>query len=288
MNKVLITGANGFIAKKIAQRLKGEGLFVIGTSRNPSALPDYDEVVRGVLGEPLESLFRDHKIDAVVHCAYDKDEMDNISNAAGTLIWAEQAKENEVGLQIFLSSITADADSLSPYGRKKYEVEKWFTSHDQVVFRLGLVIGSGGMFGRIISTVKKSPAIPLIDRGETLMYPTDVDMLAEIVLDTVKGKNSIEKGRMWRLNQETPVPFIDMLSEIRKQFDLFCVFFSVPYFVVSLLLGLIEKLSFLKLGINANNIKWSRQEKDRKYESDLSALGHEDLSIEAMIKKLTD
>ena len=281
----MITGANGFIAKKIARILKEEGLFVIGTSRNPSFVPDYDEVVSGILSEPLKDIFGNNKIDAVVHCAYDKDEMDNVNNAEGTLIWAEQAEKSEVELQIFLSSISADNDALSPYGRKKYEVEKWFTAHNQVVFRLGLVIGNGGLFGRIISTVKKSPVIPLIDRGETLMYPSDVDTISKIVRDTILNKNEVKRGRVWCLQQENPVLFVDILREIRKQYDLTRLFVPVPYFAISTLLTLIEKLKFLKLGINAENLKWSRQVQDKKFKSDLKYLGYPESDIEILIKK---
>ena len=97
MNRVLITGANGFIAKNIAATLKEAGFFVVGTSRNPVSLPGYDEVVTGVLGEPLEGVFSDHIIDAVVHCAYDKNDLDNVRNAEGTLLWAGQAEENNSG-----------------------------------------------------------------------------------------------------------------------------------------------------------------------------------------------
>jgi len=286
LKKVLITGANGFIARKIARVLKEEDCFVIGTSRSPVSLPEYDEVIRGVLGEPLKDVFTKHRVDAVVHCAYDKDDLENVRNAEGTLIWAEQAKKNGAGFQIFMSSISADADSFSPYGQKKYEVEQWFIEHNKIVLRLGLVVGDGGLFGRIVSTVKKSPIIPLIDSGKTLMYLSDVDMVSEIVCDTIMEKSKIEKGRVWYLNQKDPVFFIDILREIRKQYGLFRIFIPVPYFVVSALLSFTDNIKFLKLGINTNNLKWSRQARVREYKSDLDFLGYQELSIEMMIKKL--
>lgn len=286
MKKILITGANGFIAKKIARTLKDSGCFIIGTSRNPVSVPDYDEIFHGVLGEPLRGVFGKHSIDAVVHCAYDKDDLENVKNTEGTLIWAEQAEKNDVVLQIFMSSISADADALAPYGQKKYEVEKWFTVHNQIVFRLGLVVGNGGLFGRIISTMKKSPIIPLIDSGKTLMYISDVDTISEIVRDTVLNKNKIKKGKVWYLQQEKPVFFVDILRGIRKQYNLFRIFVPVPYVVVSILLNLIEKFKFLKTGINTNNLKWARQVQGKKFISDLNFLGYPETPIEMLINKL--
>ncbi len=86
MKKVLITGANGFIAKYIARTLSKADFFVIGTSRKPAQVEHFNEVVSGWLGEPLRDAFENHRIDAVVHCAYDKKDIDNKKNAEGTLI----------------------------------------------------------------------------------------------------------------------------------------------------------------------------------------------------------
>jgi nucleoside-diphosphate-sugar epimerase len=282
----LITGANGFIAKNTARALKEAGCFIIGTSRNPVPVSNYDEIVYGVLGEPLKDVFENHKLDAVIHCAFDKGDTDNISNAEGTYIWAEQAEKSNVALQIFMSSLSADEAAFAPYGQKKFEVEQWFLRHNHVVFRPGLVIGNGGLFGRIITTVKKSPVIPLIDYGKTLTYFTDVDTLSEIIRDTVLGKNKVTGSRIWNLQQEAPVYFGDVLKEIAKHYNMTRLFIPVPHIIISFILRLTEKMTFLKHGINVNNLKGMRQHGQREYKSDLASLGYEELSIEAMIKKL--
>lgn len=285
MKKVLITGARGFISQNISRMLKETGFFVIGISRKPGPIPNYNEVFYGELGEPLRDVYEKHKIDVLIHCAYDKDEIDNIKNAEGTYIWAEQAEKNNVGLQIFMSSISADDEALASYGQKKYEVEKWFIMHNHVVFRLGLVAGKGGLFGRIISTVKKNPVIPLIDGGKTLTYLTDVNTLSEIIRDTILKKNNVERGKVWYLQQEPPVRFVDILKEIKKQYNFFCIFIPIPYYLVSIVLGLAEKLKFLNLGINTNNLKGMRQLGLKKFKSDLNFLGYPETPIEVVIKK---
>lgn len=286
MKKVLITGANGFIAKNTARTLKEAGCFIIGTSRNPGPVSNYDEIVLGVLGEPLNDVFENHKLDAVIHCAFDKGDTDNIINSDGTYIWAEQAEKNNVVLQIFMSSLSADETAFAPYGQKKYEVEQWFLRHNHIVFRPGLVVGNGGLFGRIAMTVKKTLFIPLIDNGKTLTYFTDVDTLSEIIRDTVFNNNKVTRSKTWHLQQESPVFLGDILKEIAKHYNISRLFIPVPHIIISSILRLTEKMSFFKLGINVNNLKGMRQHGQRKYKSDLKVLGYPETSIELLIKKL--
>ncbi|MBI4698626.1 MAG: NAD-dependent epimerase/dehydratase family protein [Nitrospirae bacterium] len=285
MKNVLITGANGFIARSISRLLSESGYFIVGVSRTHKPIPNYNEVFQGVLGEQLKDVYARHKIDVVVHCAYDKHNIDNIMNAEGTRIWAEQAERNNVGLQIFMSSISADKDAAAPYGQKKYETEKWFLAHDHIVLRLGLVIGNGGIFSSIVSSVKEHVIVPLIDGGKTLTYLTDVDVMCEIVRDAVMNNNKIARGKIWYLQQESPVYFVDILREIQSQNNLFRIFIPVPYFLVFTTLNLIEKLKILKLGITTNNLKGLRQTGSRKIESDLKTLGYPEIPLELLIKK---
>ncbi len=286
MNKVLITGSKGFISKNIANILKISGFYVIGTSRSPEPVSNFDKVYRGILGEPLKDIFESHKIDVMIHCAFDKRDKDNSMHEKGTRFWAAQAERNGVGLQIFMSSISAAEDAVSSYGQKKYELEKWFLAHNHIVFRLGLVIGNGGIFQTIISMVKKSPVVPLIDRGRTLTYVSDIDTIIKIVRDSILEKGKIERGKVLHLQQGRPVFFVKILEEIRRQYHLFCVFIPIPYFVISFFMFLAERCKFLSIGINTDNLKGMRQNSQRELKSDLNFLGYSESPVEILIKKL--
>jgi len=287
VKKVLITGANGFIAKHIAKVLKASGCFVIGTSRKPHPMENYDEVFYGILGEPLKGVFENHKVDVVIHCAYDKQDIDNKKNAEGTIIWAEQAEKSGVDLQIFMSSLSADEDAIAPYGQKKFEVEKWFIAHNHVVFRLGLVVGSGGLFGSMISMVKKMPILPLVDMGRNLTYISDVNTVSNIVRDFIINTDRFQMGKVYYLQQNEPIYIKDILKEIRKQSKTFCIFVPVPSFVLSFLIRLSELMDFTDLlGINTNNLKGLRQFNQKRFKSDLVSLGYSDIPIEILIKKV--
>lgn len=285
MKKVLITGANGFVARNICKILKESGYYIIGTSRSPKSVPNYDEIFHGVLGEPLRDIYEKHNIDVIIHCAYDKQDIDSKKNAEGTRIWAEEAEKNHVGLQIFMSSLSAEEDAVSPYGQMKFELEKWFLAHNQVVFRLGLVVGNGGLFQTMISMVKKSPILPLIDKGETLTYVSDIETISKVARDLVINADKVQRGGVLYLQQKSPVLIVDILKEIREQFNCYCVFIPIPYFILSCLLALGEKFKFIKFGINTNNLKGMRYFNQKKFKSDLGSLGYADIPIEMLIKR---
>ena len=282
MKKVLITGANGFIAKNTARVLKDAGISVIGTSSRPAPVPDFDDVLYGILGEPLKEVFEKQKIDVVLHCAYDKNDIENIKNAEGTRIWAEQAEENKVPLQIFMSSLSADEDAAAPYGQKKFETEKWFLEHGHIALRPGLVIGNGGLFRTIVSMVRKSPVIPLIDRGRTVAYVSDIDTVSMIIRDLIQDMETVERGSVLSIQQETPLFFGDILREISRQSCLFRIFLPIPFFMLSIVLNAAEKVKF---AINTNNLKGVRQFNNNEYSSDLESLGYAETPIEVLIKK---
>lgn len=282
MKKVLITGANGFIARNTARLLKEAGFSVIGTSSRSLPVTNFDDVLYGILGEPLKDVFKKHRIEVILHCAYDKNDIDNKKNAEGTLIWAEQAGENGVPLQIFISSLSADEDAAAPYGQKKYETEKWFLEHGHIVLRPGLVIGSGGLFRTIVSMVRKFPVIPLIDSGKTVAYVSEIDTVSMIIRDIVRDMETAERGRVWCIQQETPSFFGDILREISRQCGLFRIFVPIPYFVLSAVLSVGEKFRF---AINTNNLKGMRQFNDKEYRSDLDHLGYPERPVKDLIKK---
>ncbi len=285
MKKVLITGANGFIAKHISKRLKESDIFVIGTSRVNKPLQMYDEVYCGVLGKPLKDVFEKHKIDVIIHCAYDKHDIDNRKNTEGTLIWAEQAEKNNVKLQIFMSSLSAGENAVTSYGKMKYELEKWFITHNHVVFRLGLVIGNGGLFWSMISIVKKIPILPLVDMGRNLTYISDVNTVSKIVQNFIINPDRFQRGKIYYLQQNEPVYIKDILKEIRKHLKIFCIFVPVPSFVLSFLIKLSELVNLTDLSnININNLKGLRQFNKKRFKSDIASLGYPDIAIEKLIK----
>lgn len=285
MKTILITGASGFIAKSLAKVLKENQHKIIGISRNAQVIEDFDQVYYGFLGEPLVNVFQNEKIDAMVHCANFIGNDDYNINLTGTKLWAQQAQENNVQMQIFLSSVSACADAVSSYGKSKYEIEKWFVTNNQIVLRLGLVIGNGGLFGEMISMVKKLPVLPLLDNGKTLTYFTGIATLTNIVKDTIEMGKIDKRGVVWNIQQSTPLKLKTVMVKIKRQLNRCCIFMPIPSKLILPVLIINEKLNLKKLSITSNNIRGLKQN-DKEIKSDLEKLGYPELRFDDLIRDI--
>ncbi|MBE0460730.1 MAG: NAD(P)-dependent oxidoreductase [Candidatus Aminicenantes bacterium] len=284
MKKILISGANGFIAGHLAKRLKRPNFRIIGISRLLREINHYDYVYEGRLMTPLKNIFEREHIDVFIHCANYTGDNDYQVNVDGTKLWAEQAKANGVRLQIFMSSISAKMDSLSSYGRAKYCLENWFVDNDHVVLRLGLVIGNGGLFRRMVSMVKKYPLIPLLDNGKALVYITGIEFLCDVVKDIIMNEELIKKGRIWNLFQPNSVTLKAILDGIKKECKTFCVLFPFPSSMALKLLRIFGRFPF-RLGISSNNIIGLRQNDRLNFDSDFERFGYPESQLGELIKK---
>jgi len=284
MKTILISGANGFIARHLAKKLKRPGFRIIGTSRWLREIENFDSIYEGKLMTPLKDVFEREHVDVFIHCANYTGDNDYKINVDGTKLWAEQAKANGVRLQIFMSSISAKMDSPSSYGRAKYCLENWFINNGHVVLRLGLVIGNGGIFQRVLTMVKKYPLIPLLDKGKALVYITGIEFLCDVVNDIIMGEELIQKRRTWNLFQPNPVTLKAILDGIKTKCKTFCVFLPFPSSLALSLLRISEHVPF-KLGISSNNVIGLRQNDCPDFDSDFERFGYPESQLDELIKK---
>jgi len=196
-NKVLVTGATGFVGGALVRRLALDGLqAVVAPVRSLRAeLPAQVQVVPGLaLSEDTDWRGALQGVTRVVHCAARahvmKDEAsDPLAeyrrvNVAGTLGLARQAAAAGVKRFVFISSIKVNGertdsgaafhadDTPAPedaYGVSKFEAEQGLmmlareTGMEVVIIRPALVYGPGvkGNFASMLHWVKKGLPLPL-------------------------------------------------------------------------------------------------------------------------------
>jgi nucleoside-diphosphate-sugar epimerase len=281
MGTVLLSGASGFIAQNTAQRLKKDGFRTIGVSHSSKSLTHFDAVFPGALTEPLDEVFREG-IDVFIHCALHSGKDDFAINVEGTRLWADQAEKGGVKHQIFLSSVSARADSSSTYARAKHALEQWFLARNHTVVRLGLVLGKGGLFQRMAGLVKKYPLLPILDGGRSRVFVSGIRDVCRALALTVEPEEWI-LGKAWNIFQSETICLRELLDEIKKQLQTPCLFFPFPSDIAFALVRILEKIPFLKLGISSNNIIGMRQDISRGWDSDYSRFGLTDETLENLI-----
>ncbi len=289
MTTALITGARGFIARHLAPVLQEAGVRVVGVSRQAGPLPGCAVVYAAALGDSLAPVFAGERVDAVIHTALDSRSHAYETNVEGTRRWlAEgQAAGQPAGVmtQVLLSSLSADAGARADYGRAKYALEQDFLAAGQIVFRLGVVIGDGGMFARMVESTRRYPFVPLLDGGQQLIYVLGIDFLCRVLRDTVLSGGAGLQGRGWNLQQPTPHPLSEVIAAISAAYGFRRLRLPLPARPMVGLLRLFEKQGLVRLPVTSTNVEGLIQQGRRVIPSDFTRFGYAEESLEELIRK---
>jgi nucleoside-diphosphate-sugar epimerase len=240
--RVLITGANGFIGKALAAECLSAGCRVRGSVRNitraaelpadvePAVVPD-----AGPDANWSESLTG---VNVVVHlagCVHQEDSRSGSEhfriNMAGTEALARAAANAGVQRFVFLSTIKVHGEGGGPYTEShpyrphgdyaisKCEAEKAlraFATHDAMhitILRPPLIYGPGGKanFLRLLDAVSSGTFLPLgsVDNRRSLLY---LGNLVDAILTTLRRPNAA--GRTFMVADAKPVSTPELIREI--------------------------------------------------------------------------
>lgn len=171
MNKpiIAITGATGFIGGLLTIHLKKMGYYTIALVRKKGNSIADEEREYDLQTPPSRELL--NNIDIVIHCAFDKNDSSAGAevNFNAALRLFQLAGQSGVKKIIFFSSIAAQPGILSAYGKNKLAIESLLDPARDVIVKPGLVIGNGGLFGRILQTTLSKKMVPVIDKGNQSM-----------------------------------------------------------------------------------------------------------------------
>ena len=197
MQRVLVTGANGFIGAAICAHLLAKGWSVTGSVRSEGSIlnPGVEPLVTGPIDGETDWAKALVGIDTVVHCAarvhvLRETATDPLAafrrvNVAASEGLARQSVAAGVRRLVFLSSIGAavadhSPEQTSPYQRSKLEAEAALkaategTATSLVILRPPLVYGAGapGNFPRLAKAVATGLPLPLasLRNRRSLLY----------------------------------------------------------------------------------------------------------------------
>src|SRR4051794_16053470 len=176
---VLVTGATGFVGRRLVSPLVEAGHDVVAMTRRPD---DYDGPGRpvagdvsdpGSLGEPLAG------VDVAVYLVHSLDDNDfERKDADAARAFALAAAASGVEQIVYLGGLGKDGTEMSAHLRSRREVEKLLgTSGVPVtVLRAAVVVGAGGISWEMTrQLVKNLPAMVVPKWATTLTQPIGID-----------------------------------------------------------------------------------------------------------------
>lgn len=163
---VFITGIGGYLGSQLTHALSAAGHAVTGSSHIPRQAHPAGGPRIAVFGfDSLIPKAAFQGVDIVIHCAHDHCQGRIERNVRGTKAIYYVAKESGVSHHFFISSYSARPDAITEYGKTKHVLESFFLGEGATIVRPGLVIGNGGLFGRALRALLRTPLVPLVDGG---------------------------------------------------------------------------------------------------------------------------
>lgn len=252
---VAITGAGGFLGSALTHRLLAAGAEVQALSRRPTTIP-------GVLwhayelGGPLPAPEFFKKVDAVVHAAFSMDgagpALEQRNRTAAEQLHAAARRHSRHF--IFISSMSAHAEAVSSYGRAKWAIEQMLDPAVDTIVRPGLIIGPGGVYARMLDSLRRAPVLPVFFGGTQPVQPVGLDDVATAL------ERIIDQRLAGSFNLGTPEPITvrQLYGRMLAATELHRRFLPLPGVLAVWALRMGEKLG-LSLPVTAENLQGQKQ-----------------------------
>lgn len=187
--KVAVTGASGFIGRRVVRDLEAAGHEVVRLVRSEEGMRA--RTTRWALGEALPSSCEN--IDALVHLASSllversRHQEAFSKDVGGTKLLIESIRRmrarGRVVRFIFISSQSASESAKNFYGRSKKAIEQLLNEQDEIIVRPGLVYGAGEIrnVAAQLEKLSRLPVLPVLATGRAIQ-PIHVDDLSQCIV----------------------------------------------------------------------------------------------------------
>nr|WP_315475774.1 SDR family oxidoreductase [uncultured Undibacterium sp.] len=270
-NKILITGATGFVGSHLVQMALLQNREVVCPVRSRSAISDSQTPIVSTIDRNTDWQAHLTNVHTVIHCAarvhvMNDTEADPLAafrevNLHGTLRLAEQAAEAGVSQFIYLSSVKVNGEMTAtgqaftendlpqasdPYGISKQEAEAGLLALGQrsgmaiTIIRPPLVYGRGvaANFLSLLIWVKKQVPLPLasIHNQRSFVF---VKNLSDFILHCVQ--NPLAYNQVFLISDGTDLSTTELLREAAKALEVPSRLLPFPAGLISFAANLIGK-----------------------------------------------
>jgi len=221
MSRILVTGATGFIGRRLVPALVDEGHDVRAMTRRPEKYDGPGEPVAGNVDDRDSLLGPLEGVDVAYYLVHSLDDEDfERKDAEAARAFASAAAEQGVEQIIFMGGLGDDGD-LSAHLRSRREVEGLLaeTGVPVTVLRAAIVVGVGGISWEITrQLVKNLPAMVVPKWAATKTQPIAIDDVIRYLVG-VCGKEAA-LGEIFEIGGPDQLTYIEMLrvaAEVDKK-----------------------------------------------------------------------
>jgi uncharacterized protein YbjT (DUF2867 family) len=212
---VLVTGATGFVGRRLVPALIEQGHTVRAMTRHPETYDGPGEAVAGDVSDPGTLAEPMVGVDVAVYLVHSLDDEDfERKDAEAAKAFGLAAAASGVRQIVYLGGLGKDGDELSPHLRSRREVERLLGESEVpvTVLRAAIVVGAGGISWELTrQLVKNLPAMVVPRWAETRTQPI---ALADVVRYLV-GVIGVEEtfDRVYEIGGPDQLSYVEMLQQ---------------------------------------------------------------------------
>ncbi len=211
---VLVTGATGFVGRRLASALVDEGHDVRAMTRRPETYDGAGAAVGGDVFDPDSLTDPLADADVAIYLVHSLDDPDfERKDAEAARTFAAAAAKAGVSQIVYLGGLGDDDEDLSPHLRSRREVERLLgeTGVPVTVLRAAIVVGAGGISWELTRQLVKNLPAMVVPRW--VSTPTQPVALDDVIRYLV-GVTALEeaRGRVFEIGGPEPMTYLEMLQ----------------------------------------------------------------------------
>jgi uncharacterized protein YbjT (DUF2867 family) len=212
---VLVTGATGFVGRRLVPALIEAGHAVRAMTRRPEEYDGPGDPVFGDVDDPGSLAAAVEGVDIAMYLVHSLGD-DNFERKDAEAARAFGLAAGAAGVRqiVYLGGLGSDDGDLSPHLRSRREVEGLLAEGGVpvTVLRAAIVVGAGGISWEITrQLVKNLPAMVVPRWASTLSQPIGVDDVVRYLAGVVDNEAAL--GRVFEIGGPDRLSYLEMLQQ---------------------------------------------------------------------------
>ncbi len=211
---VLVTGATGFVGRRLVPVLTEAGHTVRAMTRNPDTYDGPGEPVFGDVSDPGSLAGPLEGVDVAIYLVHSLDDDDfERKDAEAARAFGVAAAASGTKQIIYLGGLGKDGEDLSAHLRSRRDVERLLAEAGVpvTVLRAAIVVGAGGISWEMTrQLVKNLPAMVVPKWAATLTQPIAVDDVIRYLAGVIGVEEAL--GRVFEIGGPDRLSYVQMMQ----------------------------------------------------------------------------